>query len=150
MKELIINSINLENKNYFDFNIPANKLNIREIPPDSLVKIKGCMERIGTRFFVKCDINFKLKLQCSRCLNYFETNFHEHIEVFYEKIKNSNREEIELSEDSFTYEYTGNNIDLTQVIYDTILLNKPMKSLCNPDCKGIKINNKNSDINLSL
>ncbi|MCK4544483.1 DUF177 domain-containing protein [candidate division WOR-3 bacterium] len=150
MKELIIHSTNIESKNYFDFNIPANKLSIKEIPSDSPIKIKGSIERISTRFFVKCGIDFKLKLQCSRCLDYFETKFNEHIEVFYEKINNTNKNEVELSEDSFTYEYKGNNIDLTQLVYDTILLNKPMKPLCCSDCKGMKIKNKNIDLNLTL
>ncbi|RKX70192.1 hypothetical protein DRP43_03615 [candidate division TA06 bacterium] len=150
MKELIIHSINIEGKNYFDFNIHADKLNIKEIPSNSLIKIKGSIENISLRFFVKCDIDFKLKLQCSRCLDYFETNFHEHTEVLYEKINNTNNNEEEPIEDSFTYEYRGNNINLTQMVYDTILLNKPMKPLCNPDCKGIKIKNRNINLNLTL
>ncbi|MCX7746759.1 MAG: DUF177 domain-containing protein [Clostridia bacterium] len=45
--------------------------------------------------------------------------------------------DIEKNEDSECYTYNGNFVELDKVLKDNIILNLPIKLLCNEACKGI-------------
>ncbi|NIA22651.1 MAG: hypothetical protein GWP03_00565 [Proteobacteria bacterium] len=151
MKELEINSMKIEDVAIFDFNIPFNKWNIGVLKDDCSVIIHSEIHRIKNRFFIKSDIAFTLQLECSRCLKHFDRNVLEHTDVYFENKRNLKSYDADYKDiDSAIYEYTGSTIDLTQMVYDTIITSIPMKPLCSPNCKGIKLKDKNIDIKLAL
>jgi len=151
MKELEINSMKIEDFAIFDFDIPFAKWNIDSLKDNSYVKVHSEIHRVKNRFIAKNDIVFTLQLECSRCLKHFEKDVAEHIDVYFENKRNLSSYDTDYKDiDSAIYEYSGSIIDLTQMVYDTIITSIPMKPLCSPDCKGIKLKDKDIDIKLAL
>lgn len=98
--------------------------NINVISP---VVVKGRIENAGDNLKVSGLFKSKLKLRCSRCLEYFdyfmEGEFDEEL---------SNKKD---NEDTIHFE--GESIDLSPIIVNNILLNLPIKIVCSNDCKGL-------------
>jgi uncharacterized protein len=78
--------------------------------------------------------NVTLLISCNRCLSDVEVDFDIH---FQEELNFStrNQDEInELKEANYLNEY---DLDLDLLVQDEIILDFPMKVLCNEDCKGL-------------
>ena len=151
MRELEINSMKIEDVFVFDFDIPSDKWGIDLLKKKSTVKIHSEIQRIKSRFFTKSNIIYTLSLKCSRCLKQFDMNFNEHIEIYFENKRDLKADDIDSEDiDSAIYEYSGAVINLTQMVYDTIITSIPMKPLCSSNCRGIELKNKDIDIKLAL
>lgn len=122
-----------------------------------------CMEGIEYPFADKSDVNLivtnlgdrkisvegeaklSLLIPCNRCLEdvktWFELKFHKDLDFNQdseERIK-------ELDETNYVTEY---NLDVDLLIYDEILIDFPMKVLCDEDCKGFcKVCGTNLNVN---
>ncbi len=141
----------IEDELILDFDIPFDKWKIDSIKKNSTVKIHTDIHKIKNRFFIKSDIVFTLQLQCSRCLKNFDKEIKEHIDVYFENKRNLKSYDTDYKDlDSAIYEYWGSTIDLSQMVYDTIITSIPMKPLCSPKCRGIKLKDKDIDIKLAL
>lgn len=95
---------------------------------------------IKTRTMVEVHIKAKytLKLQCSRCLTWFNKDFEEKESFVFKEGEEKLVKEKSLSEeDIYTYFYSTEEIDISPLIRDMIILSVPMKPLCKPDCKGL-------------
>ncbi|MEG2699635.1 MAG: DUF177 domain-containing protein, partial [Hungatella sp.] len=90
---------------------------------------------IGDRTLVlDGDARFSLMIPCGRCLEPVKTGFDFKIERTLD-MKQSEEERIEdLDEQPYL---NGYNLDVDQLVRDELLLNLPMKVLCDEDCKGI-------------
>lgn len=93
----------------------------------------------GDRILVRAELVGEATLVCSRCL----TSFTEPLSVSFEEefvpegsVEADSEEEQEESDRTVT-EYSGDEIDLSEPLRDNILLELPMKPLCDEDCKGI-------------
>lgn len=75
-----------------------------------------------------------LDIPCDRCLENVPTEFK--IE-FRKKIDFNHLEEDEDEKQEISNFITGYDLDVDQLIYNEILVNWPMKVLCQEDCKGI-------------
>ncbi len=84
------------------------------------------------------ELSYKLKLTCARCLEKFEKDFKESA-TFYLKIGQEElTEEKHLSdEDIYTLYYPVEEIDVTPLVREIVILSAPMKPLCREDCKGL-------------
>ncbi len=101
-------------------------------------KLEVVIKRAGNTYSIKGKIYFKLRLQCSRCLEFFEREFNDNIDYVYKKGQMRYRREAKLRGEDFKTEYfVDNSIDLLPIIHDTVLLSIPMKPLCKEDCKGL-------------
>jgi len=101
-------------------------------------KLEVVIQRAGNTYSIKGKISFKLRLQCSRCLEFFEREFDENINYVYKKEELRYRKEARLRGEDFNTEYiVGDSIDLLPIIHDSVLLSIPMKPLCKEDCKGL-------------
>jgi len=75
-----------------------------------------------------------LLISCNRCLSDVEVDFDIHIEEEF-NFNSRNEDEInELKEVNYLNEY---DLDLDLLVQDEIILDFPMKVLCNDDCKGL-------------
>lgn len=96
----------------------------------------------GDRLLVKADVSGEAKLVCSRCL----AEYTEILDVsFDEEFVSGEPEEGRTEEDEEEEEesgrtvslYEGDEIDLTDPLRENILLELPMKPLCDEECKGL-------------
>ena len=85
----------------------------------------------------KLSISFEtvvsLNIPCSRCLADVRNDIHIEVNKIID-MNESDHEEIDLDEQSFI---EGKELNLEMLIYKEILVNLPMKVLCNENCKGI-------------
>ncbi|OYV03116.1 hypothetical protein CGW93_02415 [candidate division bacterium WOR-3 4484_18] len=93
----------------------------------------------GTRIRVKGKLKFKLQLECYRCGEPFTTDNEESFDLlfFVEHPSFYGRSKELTMEDFRVLPYNGDEIDLWQVLRETIILAIPTKPLCKPDCKGL-------------
>jgi uncharacterized protein len=123
--------------------IPAKQFKNEEfkLAEGSFVDVDLTFSNLGTIITVKGSIEADLILNCSRCL----IEYPYHLSVFIEEdfYNQSNLvadyiEEKQLdSNDLRTVYYSGEAIDLFDMVRENILVNIPIKPVCNEACKGI-------------
>lgn len=90
---------------------------------------------IGNRTLVlEGETEFALMIPCGRCLEPVKTQFHLTIQRTLDM--NQSEEERAAALDEQPY-LSGYNLDVDQLVRDELLLNLPMKVLCDENCKGI-------------
>jgi uncharacterized protein len=137
LKKNIGKSINYQER------IPAKQLASKDLKfaADSFVDVDLTLTNLGTMITVKGVIEAELVLDCSRCL--VDYTYHLSLEVeedFYNQgdLPQSYAEEIQLSTDDLRFaSYQGDMIDLSETIRENILLNVPIKTICDQTCRGI-------------
>lgn len=101
----------------------------------SLVKVKGTASKTADFYTIKGSATSELQIECSRCLNYFDYV----LECYYEEIFVP--EDIETNFDLYVEDnihlLDSEEIDLTRIIEEAILLNIPYAPICSEDCKGL-------------
>ncbi len=105
-----------------------------------LGKIDAHIVTVKSRNNIKLtiELNYKLKLTCSRCLEEFEREFSEKTTYYLKAGSEELVEEKQLAdEDIFTMYYATEEIDLKPLMREMVILSVPMKPLCRPDCKGL-------------
>ncbi|MDD3237675.1 MAG: DUF177 domain-containing protein [Candidatus Gastranaerophilales bacterium] len=142
MKVLISEIENLDNQSQ---NIKFCEI-IDEFNPKKAVEANLSISLMGDEYInVKGNIKALLKLTCDSCLKEFEKDFS--IEINETFARNSlfeeYKDEVELSEGSFIEDLNGSNeIDITDLIYQSVILNIPNKLVCGINCIGDENINK--------
>lgn len=96
--------------------------------------------RSDSDIFVNGSIYADIKINCVRCLAQFDNHIHSDINlVFLKAVEEKLKEgEKELSkEDLDVNYYTGDELDITAILREQIVLDLPVKPLCKPDCTGL-------------
>ena len=103
------------------------------------IDLDGHLSRVGREAFFKGRVKTSLHLTCSRCLEPFQMEVDAEVSAcFLPQPAQAPGEEMELNPADIEVEYyTENNIDLSQPVYDQILLTLPFVRLCRPDCRGL-------------
>jgi uncharacterized protein len=129
-----------EGKNTFHLSLDPSGF---DFDPEK-IDLKGAVEcditltRNGTKVILQGTILFSFQLECARCFAPFTLKREESIIAHYVAEKRVYCEEEGLSnEDMLSEQYTNDTIDARQLLHDTIMLSKPMKPLCNDDCRGL-------------
>ena len=93
---------------------------------ENLIRINGSMH---------CTIN----LTCSKCLDAFAFPIDTYLDIeFSPKVLTPEVSELELKRNKLDmYYYEGDEIDLDPLIYDELMLNMPVRPLCEESCKGL-------------
>lgn len=112
------------------FEIEKNIADIESYPDVceflSPVKVEGTVTNFEGEFLVEGNGNVTVLLNCSRCLQPVKLEIQFGIK---ENFSNTGKEETET--------FLGDTIDLTSVVGRSILVNLPMKVVCDEDCKGL-------------
>ena len=87
----------------------------------------------GEGYLVTGELSLRVKLACSRCLKPFETTLTTSIA---EEFFNRPQEDDDLFWDG-EFLVEGNELDLTSLIEESILVSIPMKPVCQGDCPGL-------------
>ncbi len=75
--------------------------------------------------FVECQVTFKIKGSCTRCLTETEKEYSVDIAEHCD----------EESDDG--YPVVMDRIDLSKIVSDAVIMNLPVTFLCKPDCLGL-------------
>ena len=110
----------------FDFEAEAKQFLPERVKSDNLIKIAGELNKIDGGWKATGSIKYGFEYNCDSCTKpskYSKTiNFDE---VY---LVNNNEDQ---------YHFDSNEIDLTQLVIDAIVLDMPTRLLCNTDCQGL-------------
>ena len=98
------------------------------------VKVEGKVLNIGGQLEFSGDIKAKLSFMCDRCGEWFESELDFD---FLEILKKEMDKISEGDENPDVIFYEGNRVDISDIIFNNIILNLPTKKLCSVDCKGL-------------
>ena len=99
--------------------------------------------RIGDLVEIDGHIETSVRLSCSRCLKLFETPLKSNFALTYMQrsasvIEDTEPQEVELSaEDMGIVYFQGKKINLKDGIQEQVVMEFPLRPLCNLDCKGL-------------
>lgn len=93
------------------------------------IHFTGKMVNDGKALYLNGFLSTVLELYCDRCTKPVETSLSINIE---EKFSSESIDEEEIHKVN-----SGSEIDLTPMFIDAILLNIPMKTVCDTQCKGL-------------
>lgn len=92
------------------------------------LKVTGEVFNAGDMFTVSGQAETTLELVCSRCLETFMLP----LKVDFDGVYSQNQ----TADDEVRY-FNGDEISLDDVVIEAIMLELPIKYLCNDDCKGL-------------
>ena len=120
-------------KNYsgrleFEYEADASLIDVPFTEFDGTVKVQADYELFeDDALEMKGKIFYRLKGQCSRCLNDATQEVEGELDALFEPFEGG--------ED---YSYQGGKIDLSDALNDAIMASMPRVLSCGEDCKGIK------------
>jgi uncharacterized protein len=95
--------------------------------------VKGEVINNGRLLEVAGAIEGQARFACNRCLEEFSAQvtipFSENFQELTEELKQADDSE-------YTY-YQGDELDITELVREYLLLAEPMKTLCREDCQGL-------------
>ncbi len=97
------------------------------------------LERHGREVEIRGNVSLSVNLNCSRCLVDFRQLVSSDFDLLYLPSESLSREpshEIHRDEGNIGF-YSNDQIDISRLLNEQIILNIPMKPLCRDDCKGI-------------
>lgn len=136
-----------DNRLEIEFEDSIEELNHRD-------KVKAVLVATASNYgvIVKGNIKAELLLECDRCLNEFVYSLDAEIneEFVAESIVPEDQKDYELGENEFVEELRGEKeIDIKDLIYQSIILQLPYKNLCSQECPGVaefeKLNYKDEE-----
>ena len=123
-----------EGKITIDFQEKINELENNEI-------VRGIISIEITSYGVKVEghVETEVTLECDRCLKSYKSLIQADIDEKFvkEKIVSDDVKELEIKKDNFVEELNGRtDVDITDLVYQSIILNLPNKKLCDINCQG--------------
>lgn len=122
------------NEQTFEFITSAGQLAIEGETPwkSSVIQVEGKLINNGRVIAVNGIISAIAKYQCSCCLEDFSVN----MEIpFSDNYQQTNDESVD-SEADLAY-YTGDEIDIADLVRESLILAEPLKSVCSENCRGL-------------
>lgn len=108
-----------------------------EVQVLSPVTVRLTLTNTGEILLADGHLETTLLLACSRCLESFPYTLTAPFVIGYKEIKKQRGEETSKDDDLEIRGFTGDRIDITEDVRDTLFLALPMKPLCRPDCQGL-------------
>ncbi len=87
----------------------------------------------GNTIVAQGEINGDIRLKCGRCLK----EYNQAVDTSFTAVYKSAGEFTKEDSESETRMYENNEIDFSEIIAESIILEKPMKPLCGPNCRGL-------------
>lgn len=149
-RKLLVNIEEIEDLPEKQKTIPFNEV-IDSLENGNPVSGSITVTVLGPRVIVEGSAETDVMLECDRCLEQFPCHVVAEIyEIFLKgSLDTELKKEVELTEKSFVEELHGKNeINITDLIYQEIVLNIPSHKLCKEECEGgeFKQNDNNENI----
>jgi uncharacterized protein len=106
------------------------------------------IDRIRSQLYIQLFFTGSVQVECARCCKLFDfpvqgdfriVCVHRSVEGNAGKNSGFSEEDID-----FIFDDTTDEIDLTPLIYEEIMISLPMKPLCSEECTGISLQKKDS------
>jgi len=106
---------------------------------DGPLNVRAVAELLGSEIRIRGQLRTRLKACCDRCLAPLEFSVERDFDLFYRPMENIAREEeIALPDgESEVGFYSGDGIDLADVMTEQVILSLPMKMICGANCQGL-------------
>jgi len=107
-----------------------------KIPFATPVQVTGQVVNTGYAFLVSGTVDTVLQVPCSRCLEIFAYPLGTDFTALFreESVPPAAADEDTAVE---AYPFSGDSIDLTDIVQESIVLAVPMKPVCREDCRGL-------------
>lgn len=96
------------------------------------ILISGAVDRFEDSFRVKLNIKADLLEQCDRCLTEYKSHFEESGEQIYQLGKGEYEDD-----DIEVLPENTKELDLSKLINEVFLINRPIQKTCKEDCRGL-------------
>ena len=93
-------------------------------------------KRSNREVYLKGVVKTDVKLQCSRCTEEYDYNIRADFALYYMQTSENYDAEI-TDEEIATFAFSGYELDITDRIRETLILEVPIRGLCKEDCKGL-------------
>lgn len=112
---------------------------IKGLDTDGPVEVELIFSAFGSHINAKGLIVANVKLQCDKCLKQFVEKIEVEVDETYMlgRINGADGHEIELKEGDFVTELNGDDeVDIEDLIYQSVTLSLPNPSVCDINCIG--------------
>lgn len=122
------------NEQMFEFVTSAAELAIEGETPwqNRIIGVEGRLVNNGRVMAVNGILSVDAQYQCDRCLEEFLVNLKVPFSDNYQQTSDEPAE----SEADLSY-YTGDEIDITALVRESLILSEPLKTICKEDCCGL-------------
>jgi len=139
---MIIDLITLENSPYeFDSELTPEEIDLDsdDAKLKTAANVKGKLTRHIAQTDVEGTITAELEVECTRCLEKIDKKIEILFEAAFVSPENyTQAKEAELNAGDLDVSVLeGNEIDMTELVREQILLNLPEQVFCREDCKGL-------------
>ncbi len=125
----------------FGFSIAPGEINLEgeTVMLKDAVEIEGKLKRGIAQTDVQGKISARIEAECNRCLQAAELSLEFPFDAVFVTAENYTQEkEAELKAGDLEVSvFEGDEIDLTDLVREQILLNLPTQVLCREDCQGL-------------
>ncbi|MGA9056490.1 MAG: DUF177 domain-containing protein [Terriglobia bacterium] len=103
------------------------------------LKVDAVAELVGSEIRIRGRLGTRLEACCDRCLGSVAIPVEQEFDLFYRPVWTIAREEeVELPEDELGVGFfSGDGIELADVVTEQVILAVPMKVVCQTDCRGL-------------
>jgi uncharacterized protein len=103
------------------------------------LKVDAVAELVGSEIRIRGRLETRLEAYCDRCLGSVTIPIEQEFDLFYRPVSTIAREEeVELPEDELGIGFfSGDGIELADVVTEQVILAVPMKVVCQADCRGL-------------
>jgi uncharacterized protein len=103
------------------------------------LKVRAMAELLGSEIRVRGHLGTRLRASCDRCLEPVEFAVEHDFDLFYRPMEDIAREEeIKIPDDeSEVGFYSGEGIELADIVREQVILSVPMKIVCRTQCRGL-------------
>jgi len=141
---LVINFDDIPDDEEYVLDLVENPDYFKVDPEEGILRknvcVQGSLSKVGREVLLKGRISTQIEMICSRCLEPLNHEVRSNVSSRYvpRQETDSLDSDVELHASDIEVEYyTGDRIDLTQTVYDQMMLSLPLVRLCREDCRGI-------------
>lgn len=114
----------------FRFTVSPDKIDVdKQLKIIGDIDIVGAVKNEGSILDVSGQVSANIKLICGRCLEEFTTKISAEFNEKYHYLDHNE------DQHDFMY-FSGEELDITDIVRESLLLAEPMKKICREDCKG--------------
>lgn len=123
-------------KAYAPGNLDFHGADFRQAAP---LQVDATAELLGSEIRIRGHLGTRVETFCDRCLEQVEIPVDRDFDLFYRPMKTIAREEeVEVPDDELEIGfYSGDGIQLADVVIEQVILAMPMKVVCRPECLGL-------------
>jgi len=135
LEELKLNRIVIS-KTYASGTLDYHGAEFRQVAP---LKVEAVAELVGSEIRVRGHLGTLLEASCDRCLSLVGIPVEQDFDLFYRPLRTIAREEeFEVPADELEVGFfSGDGIELADVVTEQVILSVPMKVVCRAECQGL-------------